>query len=113
MSALLSESGHFVYWCSDTQKQQNDLQYAFHDENVSRLLEKQLKSGFLKYAALQNLPLDIDGYLFSFNQTQEAFVFELLETLKQRTIIHPKLMINASTFGLHGTEKMQQILFRR
>ncbi|QER40977.1 UDP-glucose/GDP-mannose dehydrogenase family protein [Acinetobacter suaedae] len=110
MSALLSESGHFVYWCSDTQKQENDLQYAFHDENVSRLLEKQLKSGFLKYAALQNLPLDIDGYLFSFNQTQEAFVFELLETLKQRTIIHPKLMINASTFGLHGTEKMQQIL---
>lgn len=110
MSALLSESGHFVYWCSDTQKQQNDLQYAFYDENVSRLLEKQLKSGFLKDTALQNIPLDIDGYLFSFNQTQEAFVFELLDTLKQRTIIHPKLMINASTFGLHGTEKMQQIL---
>lgn len=64
----------------------------------------------LNYAVLYELPLDIDGYLFSFNQTQETFVYQLLSRLKQRNIIHPKLMINASTFGLHGTEKMQKIL---
>ena len=75
MSVLLSESGHQVFWCSDTQNNQNNLQYAFHDENVNQLLEKQLKSGFLNYAALSELPLDIDGYVFSFNQTQEIFVF--------------------------------------
>jgi UDPglucose 6-dehydrogenase len=59
---------------------------------------------------LDGIPLDIDAYLFSFNQTQEQQVFQLLASLKQRPIIHPKLMINASTFGLHGTEHFQQIL---
>lgn len=110
MSALLSESGHFVYWCSDIQKQENDLQYAFHDENVSQLLTKQLQSGFLNYCASQDIPLDTDTYLFSFNQTQEAQVFQLLHDLKQRPIIHPKLMINASTFGLQATERFKKIL---
>ncbi|ENW96788.1 nucleotide sugar dehydrogenase [Acinetobacter sp. NIPH 298] len=110
MSALLSESGHFVYWCSHPSAVTGDLQYSFHDENVSRLLEKQQSSGFLNYRDLDGIPLDIDVYLFSFNQTQEAQVFQLLQSLRQRPIIHPKLMINASTFGLHGTEKFQQIL---
>ncbi|ENU83918.1 hypothetical protein F974_00972 [Acinetobacter sp. CIP 102159] len=110
MSALLSESGHFVYWCSHINPNENGQQYSFHDESVSRLLEKQLSSGFLIYRDLDSIPLDIDAYLFSFNQTQEQQVFQLLASLKQRPIIHPKLMINASTFGLHGTEHFQQIL---
>lgn len=110
MSALLSESGHSVYWCSHLHVATDDLQYSFHDENVSHLLEKQRQSGFLKYSDLEQIPLDIDAYLFSFNQTQEPQVYQLLNALKQRPIIHPKLMINASTFGLHGTERFQQIL---
>ena len=110
MSALLSESGHFVYWCSHLNSSENGQQYSFHDENVSHLLKKQLSSGFLIYRDLDGIPLDIDAYLFSFNQTQEQQVFQLLESLKQRPIIHPKLMINASTLGLHGTEHFQQIL---
>ena len=110
MSALLSESGHFVYWCSHINPNENGQQYSFHDESVSRLLEKQLTSGFLIYRDLDSIPLDIDAYLFSFNQTQKQQVFQLLASLKQRPIIHPKLMINASTFGLHGTEHFQQIL---
>jgi len=110
MSALLSESGHLVYWCSQLNREVEDQQYAFHDENVSHLLQKQLSSGFLHYSDLAGIPLDIDAYLFSFNQTQEQQVFQLLHSLKQRPIIHPKLMINASTFGLRGTEKFQQIL---
>lgn len=110
LSALLSESGHFVYWCSHINPNENGQQYSFHDESVSRLLEKKLSSGFLIYRDLDSIPLDIDAYLFSFNQTQEQQVFQLLASLKQRPIIHPKLMINASTFGLHGTEHFQQIL---
>ncbi|NNP75070.1 UDP-glucose 6-dehydrogenase [Acinetobacter sp. Ac_3412] len=110
MSALLSESGHFVYWCSHLNDNSADQQYSFHDENVSRLLEQQLNSGFLSYRDLDAIPLDIDAYLFSFNQTQEQQVFQLLQSLKQRPIIHPKLMINASTFGLQGTDHFKQIL---
>ena len=110
MSALLSESGHFIYWCSHFNAEIDAFQYSFHDENVSRLLDKQLESGFLQYCDFPNIPLEIDAYFFSFNPTQEQKVFQLLYDLKQRPIIHPKLMINASTFGLKGTEKLQQIL---
>jgi len=110
MSALLSESGHLVYWCSHLDCTIDEQQYSFHDENVSHLLKKQLSSGFLRYSDLAGIPLDIDVYLFSFNQTQEPQVFQLLHSLKQRPIIHPKLMINTSTFGLRGTEKFQDIL---
>lgn len=109
MSALLSESGHLVYWCSHLDCTIDEQQYSFHDENVSHLLKKQLSSGFLRYSDLAGIPLDIDVYLFSFNQTQEPQVFQLLHSLKQRPIIHPKLMINTSTFGLRGTEKFQDI----
>ena len=109
MSALLSESGHFVFWCSNIADDSGS-HHSFHDENVSHLLSKQLKSGFLNYCDSKSVPLDTDAYFFSFNQTQESQVFQLLLDLKQQPIIHPKLMINASTFGLHGTEKLQQIL---
>ena len=110
MSALLSESGHFVYWCSGLSHERQTQHDLFHDESVSRLLDRQLSSGFLNYSDLDGVPLNIDAYLFSFNQTQEQQVFQLLQSLKQRPIIHPKLMINASTFGLHGTQKLKQIL---
>jgi UDPglucose 6-dehydrogenase len=47
--------------------------------------------------------------IFSFNPAQEGRHLVLLQ-LKMRTIIHPKLMINASTFGLNGTEKLKAVL---
>ena len=109
MSALLSESGHFVYWCSHLSRESLEPQYSFHDETVARLLDRQVANGFLQYCDVDEVPLDIDAYLFSFNQTQEQQVFQLLQSLKQRPIIHPKLMINASTFGLQKTEQFQQI----
>ncbi|WP_333662056.1 nucleotide sugar dehydrogenase [Acinetobacter sp.] len=110
MSALLSESGHFVYWCTHSKITTDAVQYSFYDESVSRLLDQQVESGFLHYCDFFSVPLEIDAYFFSFNQTQESQVFELLNNLKQRPIIHPKLMINASTFGLQRTEKFKQIL---
>ncbi len=38
------------------------------------------------------------------------FALKTVEKLSERPIIHPKLMINGSTFGLHGTEKLKQHL---
>jgi UDPglucose 6-dehydrogenase len=51
-----------------------------------------------------------DHIFFSLSPAEEAQGIELLKELKQRPIIHPKLMINASTLGLHSTEKFQHIL---
>lgn len=109
MAALLAECGHQVYWCDLFQQSIHEQQF-FQDEAVHRLLEKQAESGFLKYCNFSDLSLDVDAYFFSFNPTEEHIGLDLLAQLQQRPIIHPKLMINASTLGLHGTEKFQKML---
>ena len=109
MAALLSECGHQVYWCNIFQDDQQ-AQRHFQDEAVDRLLEKQFKSGFLHYCDFAALPLDIDVYLFSFSPTEEQVGLQTLAQLQQRQIIHPKLMINASTLGLHGTAQFKDVL---
>ena len=109
MAALLSECGHQVYWCNIFQDSQYIQRY-FQDESVERLLEKQLAQGFLEYCDFSALPLDLDVYLFSFSPTDQHLGQHVLLQLQQRAIIHPKLMINASTLGLQGTENFSALL---
>ena len=108
-AALLAECGHQVFWCDVLKKPTSEQAYT-QDEAVKHLLDKQLENGFLTYCNFSKIPLDIDAYFFSFNPTEEASSIEILKELKLRPIIHPKLMINASTLGLHGTEKFEKIL---
>lgn len=108
ISSLLAESGHQVFICNDLQD--HTALFNLRDQDVVRALEKQYQSGFLSYCNFAALPLDIDAYFFSFNPTQEAEALDVIQKLKMRTIIHPKLMINASTFGLNGTEKLKAVL---
>jgi len=108
MAALLAECGHQVFWCDA--RQYELFRQHFPDESVNRLLEKQFSSGFLACRDISALPLDIDVYFFSFSPAEEATGQALLQQLAQRTIIHPKLMINASTLGLQGTRRLRQVL---
>lgn len=108
-AALLAECGHQVFWCDLLKKPTSEQAYT-QDEAVKHLLDKQQEKGFLTYCNFTHIPLDIDTYFFSFNPTEEAQSIEILKELKLRPIIHPKLMINASTLGLHGTEKFEKIL---
>ena len=109
LSALLAECGHQVYWCDFLKKSALEQAYA-QDDAVKQLLDKQQQNGFLKYCHLNDIALDIDAYFFSFNPTEENLGIEILKEIGQRPIIHPKLMINASTLGLHRTEKLQKYL---
>jgi len=109
LSALLAECGHQVYWCDFLKKSALEQAYA-QDDAVKQLLDKQEKNGFLKYCHLNDIALDMDAYFFSFNPTEEHLGIEILKEIGQRPIIHPKLMINASTLGLHGTDKLQKYL---
>ena len=108
-AALLAECGHQVFWCDLLKKPASEQAYT-QDEAVKHLLDKQQDNGFLTYCNFSQIPLDIDAYFFSFNPTEEVQSIEILKELKLRPIIHPKLMINASTLGLHGTEKFEKIL---
>ena len=109
MAALLAEYGHQVYWCDVLKKPSSEQVYA-QDEEVQHLLNKLQQKGFLKYCKFDAIPLDVDAYFLSFNPNEEAQGIEILKALRQRPIIHPKLMINASTLGLHGTEKLAKLL---
>ena len=113
MSALLAECGHQVYWCDIFQDAAHPLEQqhlSFQDQALSLLLQQQCSKGFLHYCDFAALPLDVDVYLLSLNRTEEAHALTVLGQLQQRPIIHPKLMINASTLGLNGTQRLQKIL---
>lgn len=109
LAALLAECGHQIFWCELLRKPASEQAY-MQDEAVRHLLEKQQKSERLSYCNFQDIPVDTDVYFYSFNPTEEKAAIEILKELKQRPIIHPKLMINASTLGLHGTEKFKKLL---
>ena len=107
-AALLAECGHHVFWYEPLKTYESEQMY-LQDEAVKNLLNKQ-QSSFLKYCDFNDIPLDVDAYFFSFNPAEEKQCIEILQNIKQRPIIHPKLMINASTLGLNGTQRLQKIL---
>ena len=109
MSALLAECGHDVYWCNIFSSSDAE-NYHFQDESVTQLLEQQRQEERLKFCEFSELPLTVDAYIFSFSPAEESLAFELLTQLQHRPIIHPKLMINASTLGLNGTDRFSRIL---
>ena len=113
MSALLAECGHQVYWCDIFDEHDSKVaseNILSQDSSLFRLLTKVKNQGFLHYCDLSSLALDVDVYLFSFGQEEEKLAYEVLSQLRQRPIIYPKLMINASTLGLNGTDRFKKIL---
>lgn len=111
MAALLSEYGNLVYWCCQSDEQiyhANKIQYL--DEEVNRRLDQQFKSNQLLHCTLAEIPLDIEVYLFCYSPTESELASQTLKSLSLKPMIHPRLMINGSTFGLHGTDKLKAIL---
>ncbi|WP_457969736.1 nucleotide sugar dehydrogenase [Acinetobacter calcoaceticus] len=110
MAALLAEYGNQIYWCTSVTCEENISVLSYQDQDVNNYLNKQRKAGFLKESPFSEIPLDIEIYLFCFSPTQIELALKTVEKLSERPIVHPRLMINGSTFGLHGTEKLKQHL---
>ncbi|MGN5727004.1 nucleotide sugar dehydrogenase [Acinetobacter calcoaceticus] len=110
MAALLAEYGNQIYWCTSVTCEENISVLSYQDQDVNNYLNKQRKAGFLKESPFSQIPLDIEVYLFCFSPTQIELALKTVEKLSERPIVHPRLMINGSTFGLHGTEKLKQHL---
>jgi nucleotide sugar dehydrogenase len=110
MAALLAEYGNQIYWCTCVSCEEDISILSYQDQEVNNYLNKQRKAGFLKESAFSEIPLDIEVYLFCFSPTQIELALKTVEKLSERPIVHPRLMINGSTFGLHGTEKLKQHL---
>ncbi len=112
MSALSSEMGHFVSWCPTPNLSQFQLQSLSLDTQLNRLIEIQQNNNSLKIVDHQILDQEFDVYFFAFNPLNQDIALDVARQLSEKAIIHPKLMINGSTFGLHGTQKLQEILFK-
>ncbi|WP_173912029.1 nucleotide sugar dehydrogenase [Acinetobacter sp. Marseille-Q1618] len=105
LAGLMAEFGHQVSWCLNSQKTLN-----YQDEQVNQLIECQVQLGFLRILAFDQLSLDQDVYLFSFTPTEVDIALEIAKKIHLSALIHPKLMINGSTFGLQGTQQLKNIL---
>ncbi|MBJ9986094.1 UDP-glucose/GDP-mannose dehydrogenase family protein [Acinetobacter sp. S40] len=111
MAALLAEYGNQVYWChqhSHLSAKPTTIHY--QDEDVNHRLAKQRENKNLFQIGFADIPLDIHAYLFCYNPAEFELALNTLKQLALRPIIHPRLMVNGSTFGLHGTEKLKAIL---
>lgn len=108
LAGLFAEHGHQVFWCANEVVRQDQVHY--QNEDVNRLIEQQVLSGFLHIGSFDELPLDNDVHVFSYAATEQDRALALLDRIHQ-IIDKPKgLFINGSTFGLHGTEQLKQKL---
>lgn len=109
LAGLFAEYGHHVYWCPQVgADHQSSVHY--QDEDLNQLIQKQIKNNSIQLVGLKQLQLQSEVFLFSFNPSEFDQAKHLAEELKRFPIIHPRLMINGSTFGLQGTEELKQIL---
>ena len=108
LAGLFAEHGHQVFWCPNELVREDQVHY--QNEDVNRLIQQQVLSGFLHIGSFDELSLDNDVYVFSYAATEQDRALALLDRIHQ-IIDKPKgLFINGSTFGLHGTEQLKQKL---
>jgi UDPglucose 6-dehydrogenase len=109
LAGLFAEYGHHVYWCPQVgADDQSSVHY--QDEDLNQLIQKQIKNNSIQLVGLKQLQLQSEVFLFSFNPSEFDQAKHLAKELKRSPIIHPRLMVNGSTFGLQGTEELKQIL---
>ena len=108
LAGLFAEHGHQVFWCSNELGHKDQVHY--QNEDVNRLIQQQLISGFLHLGSFDELPVDNDVYVFSYAATEQDRTLALLDRIHKITVEPKGLFINGSTFGLHGTEALKQKL---
>lgn len=109
LAGLFAEYGHHVHWCPQVGvEKQSSVHY--QDEDLNQLIQKQIKNHAIELVGVKQLQLHSEVFLFSFNPSEFDQAKKLAAELKRSPIIHPKLMINGSTFGLEGTETLKEIL---
>lgn len=111
LAALLAEYGNQVYWCyQHSHLSTTSINIQYQDEEVNRRLAKQRENKSLLQSSFAEIPLDIDAYLFCYSPAEFELALNTLKELALRPMIHPRLMVNCSTFGLHGTDQLKAIL---
>ncbi|MCF9046694.1 nucleotide sugar dehydrogenase [Acinetobacter nectaris] len=108
MAGLFAEYGHQSYWCQYP-VDENCCSIEYQDKTVNDLIQKQIIQKNLIISSCSDIPADVDAYFFAFNSHEYSLAADVLKKLQVQPIIHPKLMINGSSFGLEGTKRLQEI----
>ncbi|MBF7690561.1 MULTISPECIES: nucleotide sugar dehydrogenase [Acinetobacter] len=106
MAGLFAEYGHQAYWCQYPVEEYG-CSVEYQDKTVNDLIQKQINYKNLIVSECEDIPNDVDAYFLAFNSHEYEFAVQVLKNLQEQPIIHPKLMINGSSFGLEGTKKLQ------
>ncbi|WP_273777767.1 UDP binding domain-containing protein [Acinetobacter sp. GSS19] len=107
MAVLWAETGHQVCWWIENS---HDLSILRLDQQFSNLLDQLQQQERLKIIDVDDFPTEMEVYFFAFNPSKQSKAFEIVSQLSRQPMLHPKLMINGSTFGLHGTAKLAETL---
>lgn len=110
LAGLLAEHGHQVYWCFNEDSHSEEQFPNYQDVAVNQLIQQQSSNGFLNFITFDQLQQDSEAYLFSFSASAIDRTIALIEKINTLPSSEPKLMINGSTFGLQGTQRLQQLL---
>ncbi len=101
MAVLLAEYGNDVAWFDHTE---------IEDYDVLQRSLKQQKSGRLALIDHMSDLSEIDALLLCYSPTQMTFAKSRLLEFTQLNRVNLPLMINGSTFGLHGTERLKEVI---
>ncbi|SDC18154.1 nucleotide sugar dehydrogenase [Acinetobacter boissieri] len=108
MASLFAEYGHQVFWCQyPTDK--DFCSVVYQDKAVNELINKQIIRKSLQICVACDIPMSVDVYFFAFNSNEYTLAQQVLKDIQNKPVIHPKLMVNGSSFGLEGTKKLQAI----
>ena len=110
LSLLFAECGNQVFWVMNDRSEQT---VDYQDREINYRLKDLIEKGSLKLtsiADIENLSDDIECYILSYAADQEALAIQTLFALPPNQKNQCRLMINGSTFGLRGTERLQTAL---
>ncbi|MEJ5203944.1 UDP binding domain-containing protein [Acinetobacter junii] len=110
MAALLSESGNQVFWCKKMPSDEMVADISYQDKELNDYLDKRKALGFLNEISFLNISDETEVFIFCFSPSQFQVALDTLEKLALFPSNNSRLMINGSTFGLHGTEKLKSLL---
>lgn len=111
LAILLAECGNQIYWVSNNS---SDNSHFYEDKEINQRLVNAIEKKSISLIDFSQLVEDIDVYILSYKADEFEIALKDLLTVAKSAYSASSLMVNGSTFGLHGTKKlmnyMQEVL---
>ncbi|MHC5224865.1 UDP binding domain-containing protein [Ignatzschineria sp. LJL83] len=109
LSLLFAECGNQVFWVMNDRSDQT---IDYQDREINYRLKEMIEKGNLQLIDIEDLSNDVECYILSYAADQELLAIKSLQSLPRKESFKSRMMINGSTFGLHGTARLQEALMQ-